>query len=56
MPAKSGPQRRAAGMALAIKRGETPMKMAKGAVKQMAKGMNEQQLSEYARKPGKKKG
>ena len=48
MPAKSGPQRRAAGMALAVKRGETPMKMAKGAVKQMAQSMTQGQLKEFA--------
>lgn len=50
MPSVSRSQQRAAGMALAVKRGETPMKMAKGAVKQMAKGMTEMQLKEYATK------
>jgi len=37
-------------MALAVKRGEQPMTMAKGAVKQMAKSMTETQLKEYATK------
>ena len=54
MPAKSGPQRRAAGAALAVKRGDMPMTMAKGVVKQMARSMNEAQLKEFATKPRKR--
>ena len=54
MPAKSPAQRSAAGMALAMKRGEMPMKASKGAAKQMAKSMSETQLKEFATKHRKK--
>ena len=53
MPAVSASQRRAAGAALAAKRaGKSPK--GKGPVAQMAKGMSEAQLADFARK--KKKG
>lgn len=54
MPAESEKQRKAAGIALAAKRaGKKPKKGTASA--QMAKGMTENQLEDYARKPGKKK-
>lgn len=54
MPATSEKQRRAAGVALAAKRGKIPLGKLKGAAKGMSQ-MNEQQLSEFAAKPKKKK-
>jgi hypothetical protein len=48
MPAKSGAQQKAAGAALSAKRGETPKSELKGASKQMAESMTEQQLDELA--------
>lgn len=51
MPAKSGNQRRAAGMALAARRGEMPMSRMKGAAGEMAKSMTVKQLREFASKP-----
>ena len=53
MPAKSAAQRRAAGMALSMKRGKRPKAQAKGAAQQMAKSMTEAQLEDYASKPKK---
>lgn len=47
MPAKSKAQQRAAGMALAAKRGEIPKSQLRGAAKQMLK-MSKEQLEEYA--------
>ena len=47
MPAKSEAQRRAAGMALSIKRGKTPKSKAKGAVKSML-DMSEKELKKFA--------
>lgn len=52
MPAKSKEQRRAAGMALAAKRGEIPKGKLKGAAKSMAK-MDEKSLRHFAKKKGK---
>lgn len=49
MPAKSSKQRRAAGMALAIKRGDTPKSKARPAVRNMSK-MSETQLKHFASK------
>lgn len=49
MPAKSAAQQKAAGAALAAKRGETPESKLKGASKQMEKSMSEEQLEEFAR-------
>ena len=57
MPAKSEAQRRLAGIALAIKRGETTKSYSKEAA-QMAKTMTVAELREFAQKPvhkGKKK-
>lgn len=48
MPAKSAAQQKAAGAALAAKRGETPESKLKGASKQMEKSMSEKQLEEFA--------
>ena len=48
MPAKSQAQQKAAGAALAAKRGDMPKKELKGASKSMEKSMNEDQLEELA--------
>ena len=48
MPAKSKAQQKAAGAALAAKRGDMPKDKLKGASKEMAKSMSEQQLEEFA--------
>jgi hypothetical protein len=48
MPAKSKAQQKAAGAALAAKRGEEPVKELKGASRQMYDSMNEKQLDEFA--------
>jgi hypothetical protein len=48
MPAKSKKQQMAAGAALSAKRGETPKSELKGASKQMADSMSENQLEELA--------
>jgi uncharacterized protein DUF3008 len=48
MPAKSAAQQKAAGAALAAKRGETPVSALKGASKSMYESMSEQQLDEFA--------
>jgi hypothetical protein len=48
MPAKSGAQQKAAGAALAAKRGEQPKSKLKGASKQMVESMSEKQLDELA--------
>ncbi len=50
MPAVSEAQRRLAGIALAIKRGETPASFSPQAAK-MAKSMSTEELRELARKP-----
>jgi hypothetical protein len=49
MPAKSKAQQRAAGAALAAKRGETPKGRLKGASKAMAQSMTEKELRDLAR-------
>jgi hypothetical protein len=54
MPAKSKAQQKAAGAALAAKRGETPKSKLKGASRSMVESMTEKQLEEFAhtkRKP-----
>ena len=57
MPAKSPEQRRAAGMALAKKRGELTKPPRKGGpVQKMAKSMSESQLRDFAKKPKRKPG
>ncbi|PZU07413.1 DUF3008 family protein [Sphingomonas sp.] len=48
MPATSKAQQKAAGAALAAKRGEEPKSKLKGASKQMEKSMTEDQLEEFA--------
>jgi Protein of unknwon function (DUF3008) len=48
MPAKSKAQQKAAGAALAAKRGEQKVSKLKGASKQMYESMSEKQLEEYA--------
>jgi Protein of unknwon function (DUF3008) len=48
MPAKSKAQQKAAGAALAVKRGETPVSQLKGASKSMYDSMSEKQLDEFA--------
>ena len=48
MPAQSKAQQKAAGAALSAKRGKTKTAALKGASKEMAKTMTEQQLEELA--------
>jgi hypothetical protein len=48
MPAKSKAQQKAAGAALAAKRGETKSSKLKGASKDMAASMSEKELKELA--------
>ena len=48
MPAKSKAQQKAAGAALAAKRGETPKSDLKGASRDMYKSMSEKQLDDMA--------
>jgi 2-methylcitrate dehydratase PrpD len=48
MPAKSAAQQKAAGAALAAKRGETSPSSLKGAAKEMYSSMSEQELEEFA--------
>jgi hypothetical protein len=55
MPAKSKAQQKAAGAALSAKRGERPRSSLKGASRQMAKSMSEDQLEEFASGPRKGK-
>ncbi|MGU3455511.1 DUF3008 family protein [Brevundimonas sp. M1A4_2e] len=47
MPAKSAAQQKAAGAALAAKRGDTPKSKLKGASKSMMESMSEKQLEEF---------
>lgn len=51
MPATSDKQRRAAGMALAAKKGEIPKSKLKGAAKDMCESMTKKQLTDFAEKP-----
>ena len=48
MPAKSKQQQKAAGAALAAKRGEVPKSRLKGASRQMAESMSERELDRMA--------
>lgn len=48
MPAKSKAQQKAAGAALAAKRGETSKSYLKGASRQMAESMSEKELRDMA--------
>ncbi len=54
MPAKSKAQQKAAGAALAAKRGEIKKSALKGASKEMEKSMTEEELADFA--TGKQKG
>ncbi|MCT7375158.1 DUF3008 family protein [Chelativorans salis] len=54
MPAKSKAQQKAAGAALAAKRGEMPKSKLKGASRDMEKSMSENQLEELAETKRKK--
>lgn len=48
MPAKSKAQQKAAGMALAAKRGEMKVSQLQGAAREMYDSMDERQLEEFA--------
>ena len=48
MPAKSAAQQKAAGAALAAKRGDQPKSKLKGASKSMAESMSEKELEKMA--------
>jgi hypothetical protein len=48
MPARSAAQQKAAGAALAAKRGETPVSELKGASRSMYESMTERELEEFA--------
>ena len=48
MPAKSKAQQKAAGMALAAKRGEMKVGDLKGAAREMYESMSEKQLEDFA--------
>jgi Protein of unknwon function (DUF3008) len=48
MPAKSAAQQKAAGAALAAKRGEQPVSELKGASRSMYESMTEKELDEFA--------
>ena len=48
MPAKSKAQQKAAGAALAAKRGEMPKSKLKGASREMEKSMTEKELKDFA--------
>jgi hypothetical protein len=54
MPAKSAAQQKAAGAALAAKRGDKPKSSLKGASKSMAQSMSKSELEKMA--SGKRKG
>ncbi len=54
MPAKSKAQQKAAGAALAAKRGETSKSSLKGASRDMFDSMSERQLEEFAESDRKK--
>ena len=51
MPAKSKSQQRAAGAALAAKRGELNVSKLQGASKEMYESMSEEQLEDFASTP-----
>ncbi|WAC28146.1 DUF3008 family protein [Ancylobacter sp. SL191] len=55
MPAKSKAQQKAAGAALAAKRGDAPESALKGASKSMEQSMSERQLEDLAATPRKGK-
>lgn len=49
MPAKSKRQQRAAGVALAAKRGQIPISHLKSSSKRMYENMTEEQISDFAK-------
>ena len=51
MPARSKAQQKAAGAALAVKRGEADKSSLKGASKEMFETMTEEELEEFASTP-----
>ncbi len=53
MPARSKAQQKAAGIALAAKRGDVEVDSLKGASRSMYESMSEQQLEEFAKTPRK---
>ena len=53
MPSVSKSQQRAAGMALAARRGEIPMGDLRGAAKDMAGSMSKSELKKFASTPSK---
>lgn len=55
MPAQSKAQQKAAGAALAAKRGETKVSELEGASKDMYESMSEEQLEDFAEGPRKGK-
>jgi Protein of unknwon function (DUF3008) len=55
MPAKSQARQKAAGAALAAKRGDRPKSKLKGASKEMVESMTEKQLEDLASTPRKGK-
>ena len=55
MPAKSKAQQKAAGAALAAKRGETPKSALKGPAREMERSMSERELRDFAASPRKGK-
>lgn len=55
MPARSKAQQKAAGAALAAKRGETKVSDLQGASKEMYDSMSEEQLEDFAEGPRKGK-
>ena len=55
MPAKSKAQQQAAGIALAAKRGDTPVKELKGASRSMYESMDKKELDDLASTPRKGK-
>jgi hypothetical protein len=54
MPAKSKQQQKAAGAALAAKRGKTSKSSLRGPARQMARSMSEKQLRDFAKTKRKK--
>lgn len=56
MPARSEAQRKAAGAALAAKRGESEVKDLQGAARQMYDSMSEKELEDFAANPDKNNG
>ncbi len=51
MPAESAAQRKAAGAALSVKRGQAPVSSLRGASRGMYRSMSAAQLADFARSP-----